>query len=149
MTGSPEDKDFKYNVYLDERKRNIESKAKQSENFDKYILTLSAGALGLSLTFINQFDKLTNCNTKPLEISWVSFALSIVFTLLSFKVSHYTFSKLIELLDSNYKDNKRERLPKSYNLITEFLNYSSLLAFIVGVIYLIIFTLTNLKGVIK
>jgi hypothetical protein len=46
--------DFKYEVYLEERKSLVDAEREGSRSFDKAILTLAAGAFGLSLTFIRQ-----------------------------------------------------------------------------------------------
>jgi len=43
-----------YQTYLEERKILIDSERETAQQFDKAILTLAAGALALSITFINQ-----------------------------------------------------------------------------------------------
>ncbi len=46
--------DLRYEVYLDERKLLVDAKREGAQSFDKAILTLAAGAFGLSLTFIKE-----------------------------------------------------------------------------------------------
>lgn len=43
-----------YQAYLEERKILIDAERDTAQQFDKAILTLAAGALALSITFINQ-----------------------------------------------------------------------------------------------
>jgi len=44
--------DENYQVYLDERKMLIYAERETAQQFDKAVLTLAAGALALSITFI-------------------------------------------------------------------------------------------------
>jgi len=60
-----------------------------SVQFDKQILFIASGALGISFTFINDIVDLDCASWKPLLFtSWMLFSLVILFSLLS----HY-FSK--------------------------------------------------------
>jgi len=43
-----------YEIYLSERKSLLEAKLKTAQDFDKYILTLSGGALGSLLLLLNK-----------------------------------------------------------------------------------------------
>ena len=67
----------KYQQYLDERKLLIDAEAEGARSFDKAIMTLSAGALGLSLTFIKEIVCHPHGSTLWLLIgAWVGFCLS-------------------------------------------------------------------------
>lgn len=55
--------DFEYQVYLDERKALIDAEREGARLFDKAILTLTAGAFGLSLAFIKQIVTVIKCGT--------------------------------------------------------------------------------------
>lgn len=137
--------DIRYEVYLNERVRNIESKAKHAEMFDKYILTLAGGAFGISITFVDKIAKYIDKNTIFwLAIAWGMFALSMLSTLMSFRCGAKAFEKQIEVLDCNYENDKNDDIPE--NLVQEIksLNQLSILSFIIGVISLIIFSLLNI-----
>lgn len=71
----------------DEYRRKIwEDKASGTENFDKYLITFSTGALALSLSFIKDIVPLKDAIWVPLLIvSWVAFLLAALVTLVSFR----------------------------------------------------------------
>lgn len=59
-----------------------------SDEFDRALLTMSSGTLALSLAFIKDVVPLAEATHLPLLFaSWVSFALCIVVTLVSFRFS--------------------------------------------------------------
>lgn len=140
------EKDHKYNTYIEERNRNIESKARHAELFDKSILTLAAGAFGLSLTFIDKIDKQTTVhNLYWLCVAWGMFAISMLSTLISFRFGINAFEKQIRILDSDYENDKKDVMPRRYTIIIECLNWASILSFIIGTVSLIVFSILNIK----
>lgn len=142
-------KNKKYKDYLlDDRKQSVLAERDTAQQFDKAILTLAAGALALSITFINQIAP----QPKPysiywLIIAWSFFCLSLLSTLISFLTSQAACRKQRDILDeeilqsnkkcSNTKDNKAA-------FWTNLLNYFSIGFFILGVILLIVFSAMNL-----
>ena len=59
----PQDnKQIEYNTYLDERKSLVNTELEISARFDKGILTLSGGALLLSMTFVKDIADKPNLN---------------------------------------------------------------------------------------
>ncbi len=143
-------KDLEYKVYLEERKSLIESKFEEARLFDKAILTLAAGALGLSLTFVRQIAPQPDSWTKPiLAASWGSFSLSLLCTLISFLTSQYACSKQIEILEGNNSEtdaNSKEEhtVHNRWGACTRKLNWASIVSFIIGAILLSIFGIANL-----
>ncbi|MDP3297162.1 MAG: hypothetical protein Q8N09_06150 [Thermodesulfovibrionia bacterium] len=142
------DKQEAYKIYLEERKLLIEAERETAQQFDKAILTLAAGALALSITFIQQIAP----NPKSESIyyligAWISFCLSMLLTLISFLTSQKACRRQRDLLDeeisqsnkkcSNTKDNKAA-------FWTNLLNYFSIGFFILGVALLIVFSAINL-----
>ena len=150
MNQSNSDKKDLERIYLEERKSLIEFKFEESRLFDKAILTLAAGALGLSLTFVRQIAPEPDSWTKPiLAASWGSFSLSLLCTLISFLTSQYACSKQIEILEEEYlkADDSPKKKPKLRNLwgaYTRKLNWVSIALFIIGAILLSIFGFANL-----
>lgn len=69
-----------------------------SVQFDKQILFIASGALGISFTFINDIVDLDCASWKPLLFtSWMLFSLVILFSLLS----HYFSKQAINLKMQN------------------------------------------------
>ena len=141
---------LEYKVYLEERKLLVDAKREGARSFDKAILTLAAGAFGLSLTFIRQIVP----NAGPdymfcLILAWSGFCVSLLSTLISFLASQYACSRQIEILDEVYIDNQSEqdrkvKLKNEPAIWTRRLNILSICAFIVGVIFLATFSIVNL-----
>ena len=143
--------DSKYQVYLDERKSLIKFKFEETRLFDKAIITLAAGALGLSLTFIRQIAPDPKSWTIPiLAIAWVSFCLSILSTLVSFLTSQHACSKQVEILEAEYFPENGQQMGNKPNnrakRCTKFLNWVSIAFFIIGAILLAVFSICNLQS---
>jgi hypothetical protein len=139
-----QNKQEEYKVYLEERKQLIEAERETAQQFDKAILTLAAGALALSITFINQIAP----NPKPHSIyylvgAWILFCASLLSTLISFLTSQVACRKQRDILDMEIsgRDNNKNNKAASW---TNKLNYCSIACFILGVIFLIIFSAINL-----
>lgn len=145
-----DNKHLERSVYLEERKLLIEIKCEESHLFDKSILYLNAGAFGLSLTFIKQIiPDPKNYTLIILIIAWVFFCFSLLSTLISFLTSQNACEKQIEILDYKYSNNHNNRnevnsLRNNAALWTKFLNIISIVAFILGIIFLVLFTVNNL-----
>jgi len=140
----------KYKVYLEERKSLIEAELEESRLFDRAILTLSAGAFGLSLAFIRQIAPTIRDGSQFLLIcSWACFSLSILSTLISFLTSQSACSRQRDILESEYFNHNNERNKNTKNkpaFWTKRLNVVSIATFILGVMFLAIFSMINLTN---
>jgi hypothetical protein len=128
---SKEDKNLQYRVYFEERNLLIKSKLDQSRQFDKAILTLAAGALGLSITFINQIAP----NIKPgtefiLILAWIGFGISIFSILFSFLTSQKACEKQIEILEHVFFENEKNKKEKRENKAATWTEYLNILSII-------------------
>ncbi len=147
---SKNNNDLNYKVYLDERKSLIDAKREGSRFFDKATLTLAAGALGLSLTFVRQLNSNIKSGTVSLLIcAWAGFCISILSTLISFLTSQSACSKQIEILEAEYlpqnnTQDKKVNYRNNLKIWTTRLNILSIFAFIIGTICLAWFTIVNL-----
>lgn len=145
--------DFKYKVYLEERKLLIHAEYEESRLFDKAILTLTAAAFGLSLTFIRQIVPTIKAGTVWILIcAWAGFCISLLSTLISFLTSQYACSKQREILEAEFLDNHGSQSKKAHPknklaIWTRRLNNISIFAFIIGVIFLVTFSITNLSTI--
>lgn len=127
-------------AYLEERKMLVEAEGEASQSFDKTLVTLSAGAFGLSLAFIVQIAP------KPVALWWLYSAWgalisSLLSVLLSFLMSQYGFRRARDILDTLYETRNQES--NRWNTITSTLNVLSIVAFVVGVVSLAYFAIKN------
>lgn len=146
-TNSNKKSDLNYKIYFEERKSLVEAKREQSQLFDKAILTLAGGALGLSLTFIKEIIS----SHKPVQIywlilAWICFIVSMLSTLISFLTSQCACSTQIEILEESYFNdtNKKSENNKIAAKWTNCLNWISILTFIMGAFSLGVFSIVNL-----
>lgn len=138
--------DPEYRLYLEERRLLYEGESHQADSFDKAILTLSSGAFGISIAFLDKITKNLHRTTLWLLISsWALFAVSILSTLLSFHTSQRDFSRQLRRIEQAYlskyelKQQKRDRTG-----MTQCLNVLSLVAFFVAIAFLSLFVILNL-----
>lgn len=147
--------EIKYQTYINERSSLISAERESSQYFDKAILTLAAGALGLSLTFIDKIVPHPNPSTLCLLIiAWIFFCASVLSTLISFITSQFACRKQINILEKEFFGNNSDKKDECNILggVTAFLNIASISLFVLGVIFLIFFSAKNIdqmKGEIK
>ena len=142
--------DEKYEDYLlGERKSLLFAQSEQAKSFDRWVLTLAGGTFGLSLIFIYQIapnPKSVGC----LVTAWACFAASICFTLSSFLLSQEAHHQYIEAISklSNREAARENKLPPTvYGRVTKALNYGSMIVFLIGVVFLIVFAKLNLSSI--
>jgi hypothetical protein len=116
----------------------VEAHQRSSDAYDKAVMTLAAGALGISLAFVHQVaPRPTHKNW--LAVSWVLLAVSLLLIFMSFWTSQQTYLREIK---------KRDKLPVSRRDVpgwaTTTLNVMSGLVFIAGVLCLVRFAWFNL-----
>ena len=136
-----------HKLYLEERKELIHAEQLMYKSFDRAILTLSAGALGISITFINQIAPYPTRDTKWLIISaWMFFSLSVLSTLISFLTSQVACRKQIEICEEVLLHGRSDDDSKSnkFATLTKWLNYTSIFFFLIGIITLASFCFKNL-----
>jgi hypothetical protein len=115
----------------------VEAHRRSSEAYDKAVMTLSGGALAISLTFIHDVAP------QPKHKGWIAWswgllALSLLLILVSFVASQYAIGRQIREVD-------RLRVLQ-WNLagrMTAGLNFASGLAFIAGVTCMVRFAWFN------
>lgn len=118
---------------------------KSTESFDKTVLTLSAGALGLSITFLNNIVELSNAvQTIWLNIAWGFWAASLIFTLSSFWLSAQAMRKAVTQVHENRLS--YEHQGGSWDKATAVLTPLGGLAFIFGAVAMMVFIYFNMKG---
>jgi uncharacterized membrane protein len=144
---SDDDQKHRQEVYANTRKDLLDRQLSNSEKFDNAIITLSTGALAISLAFIKDIVPLQKAqNLWLLRASWWLFGFSIISTLASFVASQLGISRQLKYAEEYYL-NKRDEYLKKRNypaILTDFLNYSSGILFVAAIILTIFFVSSNL-----
>jgi hypothetical protein len=129
--------------YLAERKLLIDAEAAAAASFDKAMLTLSAGALGLSVTFTKDLVKAPEAPWL-LILAWVAYVASLMSTLVSFLLSQAAMRSRRDEWDASY--GQCEKPPENHlDRWTKCLNVGSILLFAAGTIVLIAYSAVNLR----
>ena len=132
---------------IEERKTLEKALLDQSGSFDKWVLTLASGALALSLTFIEKIVPHPDTNTINFLIgAWSCFGSSILLTLISFLFSQKACLKNIEIIEKLLKKDESP-VSNSFTIMTDILNWFSMVAFLTGVALLIVFAVNNVSSV--
>ena len=122
----------------------IEAEQKAQEDFDKTVLSLSGGALGISFTFVKDV-----IGTKSIEqpyfllASWISWGLSVTFVLVSFYFSQHALRRAINQVDN--KEIYTQAPGGLFSRLTSICNALGGILFLLGVILIVIFVGYNLR----
>lgn len=130
------------------RKKIWEDSQSGSENFDKYLITFSTGALGLSLSFIKEIVPLKDAIWIPLLIvSWATFILAALVTLISFRFSLLALDRSVPVLHDYYLKGKTEAYDKHMDdwrtKAIDWCAWGGLFCFVLGLICTMIFVSGN------
>lgn len=123
----------------------VAAEQRSQELFDKTVLTLSGGALGVSFIFLRDVIGSEPVNSPQLLFgAWLAWALSTSAVLLSYYLSHLALRKAIDQVD-------RKELPKgglggAYAKATGFANLVGALLFLAGVCLITAFAYENLPN---
>lgn len=113
-----------------------------SEQFDKNVLLIASGALGISFAFIENLVDLNKAISKNILIhSWYWFAGVIFISLVSHFVSSLSIRWTVENINSNSLENGRKR----WNIGIRILNAIMIIGLLVGTVLLINFIQQNLN----
>ncbi|BCG65168.1 MAG: hypothetical protein methR_P2990 [Methyloprofundus sp.] len=120
----------------------ITAEQKSQDDYDKTVISLSGGALGISLIFIKDIIG----DSEPIMVwtvitAWVLWALSITSVLISYFLSRLALRKSIIQLDN---DNFSEGVGGCAAKATQVFNVISGALFILGIVFLIIFSSQNI-----
>lgn len=129
--------------YLDEyRKTLIAAEQKAQEDFDKTVIALSGGALGISFAFVKDI-----VGPQPWEqswallVAWTAWATSVACVLASYYFSQQSLRRAIHQVDT---EEIYDQVPGGlYSKITNILNALGGILFLVGVICVIFFAAKN------
>jgi hypothetical protein len=121
-----------------------------TESFDRNMLTLSSGALGLSLAFIKDIVPIGRTVFVPcLFASWTAFALCILVTLASFRISIVALEKTIPHLRKYYFENKVDSFDKHLDSLwtkaVDWCAYLGIFFFVAGMAFTMVFVTANIR----
>jgi hypothetical protein len=127
---------------VDYRKHLVAAEQKSQEDFDKTVLSLSGGALGVSFIFLKDVigEKLI-LQPECLFASWVSWGMSTFSILLSYYFSQMALRHAIGQVDKGSIHN--EKPGGHYACLTKNLNLAGVVLFFVGVCSITYFAYSN------
>ena len=143
-----------YDAYQDQRNRLLAAEQDLGKSFDQYLLTLSGGALGLSLTFLD--DIVTPGNLQLgwlLAIAWVLLVVTVFGVGAMMRLSQVGHEKFRDILDEEcakggdefWKRVRNEQAKRREPTYVGRLNWICLLTFSIGVGSLLVFALWNVS----
>jgi hypothetical protein len=117
------------------------------ESFDRAILTLSAGALGLSLVFIKDVVPLPAAiGLWLLFWSWGLLGAAILLTLFSFIASHQAFEHQKNVAFEHYmKENDQLNTRTTWSLVTRYVTYVAGVFFLTALALTLAFAIQNMR----
>lgn len=132
------------------KEHNDEMGQLSQSNWDKYVLSLSSGGLGISLIVLKEVSGPSGLCMWMLLVAWGGWALSILLSLLSFVTSTMNFRRISkEISEMKWEDAPKgffEKITKSFwDKWTGVFNWVSLITFIAGLIFFFLFTAFNLQ----
>jgi hypothetical protein len=138
-----------YTAFADERMLLIDAEREGSRSFDKTLVTLAAGSLGFSLTYIQLLrPSAPVTGSVPLLVaSWISLGLALMLIMISFLTSQAACRKQIaiceKLLLADRVDASAAPRRNAPAIITAVLNWSALCALATGLATLATFAVVN------
>jgi|HubBroStandDraft_4_1064222.scaffolds.fasta_scaffold30768_3 hypothetical protein len=143
---APADDEVRQNYFALYLKQGWEDIQTSTDDFDKNLLAVSSGALGVSLAFIKDVVPLATAVWLPaLYISWAAFALCVLVTLTSFQLSIHAGKRQLDIAREYYIEKKTESLKKK-NWATKAVKVSTIVSgvmFFIGLVCTLCFCEVN------
>ena len=146
-----EAKRLEYDVYLQERQDLNKYRQSNWESYEKTILTLSAGFLAFSVSFLGLVKKEPPLGAQPVAIvcmpllvsSWICFAVSVLLVLLAFPVNAVAFHTETKRLEGALSDSSAVNRCNCWSIFTYVLYTLAGLSFLGGIVVLLVFCGSN------
>jgi hypothetical protein len=136
------------NPLLGFRRSLVDTYYQASRDYDRAVLTLSAGALGISIAFVRDLAPDPLPLTKGwLGNAWVFLGISLLSTLTSLLTGQYALRRTIAQVDTMIREKRMEPTERPGGCLgatTSALNVCSTLALVVGIFFLALFALANI-----
>lgn len=124
----------------EEYARLTEHRLKATESFDRTLVTLAAGALAISISFVHDLAPHPR-HVWLMGIAWSGFCASLLLILASFLTSVGAHDKIIEQMRRRVADLKQPRR------LTTALNRAAAGSFALGAVFLVVFAWFNVGHV--
>lgn len=131
-------------AYLDERRLLVEGEVQVAARFDKSILTLSGGALLLSMTFVKDIVSGSPKDTWALIVAWILLGTAIAVMLISLLTSQRAYQRQRDILDKQFGGSSGGDECNCWGCTTKWLNRVSIAFFLVAIAFLGYFTIVNM-----
>jgi hypothetical protein len=135
-------------VFHSWRQRYDSQLVEMSGRYDKWILTLSGGALALSITFIEKIaPEPTPASVIWLQVAWALLVLAMLTGLISLMTSQQAIRQCMKELDDSYQEDRpvNQTFPKGFSTATNILNWASAFLFCLGVAAMCWFSFVNMN----
>ena len=136
-------------LYVEQQKQARLDFQTTSDDYDKNLLAVSSGALGLSLSFIKDIVPLDKAFClSVLYVSWCSFALAILITISSYLFALAALRTHLKILDEYYR-NAEEATRTGVNSTTRLVRAARYIAggaFLVGLLLTLLFCILNVRS---
>lgn len=136
-------KEQDYNNYLETRKDYVQQKKEQIQDYAKYLMLVSSGIFSVSFLFIEKIATPPIKGKILLLLAWICFSATVIIIILSFFLSSNAFDKEILILDSN-QAGENKNYSNTWNILVIISNILSLIVFVLGFVFLLIFAYKNL-----
>ena len=129
---------------IEYRRHLVAAEQKSQEDFDKTVLSLSGGALGISFVFLKDV-----VGSNPIEApgyliaSWIAWGASAMAVLASYFMSHLALRRAIVQVDMGTIF--QQKAGGGFRTATAILNAAGALLFMLGVCTIALFVSANLK----
>lgn len=140
-----QDRLLEYPDYLNERRALADAESEVSSRFDRSLLTLSGGALLLSMTFVKEIASKPH-NTWTLFVAWLLLGWAICLMLISLLTSQSAFRRQRDILDDRLDRKAPARATNRYASMTHWLNLVSMTCFGAALGFMSYFIWANMPG---
>ena len=121
----------------------VDAEHKAYQSFDKAVMTLSGGALAISLTFVKDIFKSPKQETLfVLELAWLCLGASIVAILVSILTGASALRRAVEQVDKGTIE--KQLAGGRYATATKAFNVVACAGFVLGVCFLAWFAISNM-----
>lgn len=135
-----------YEAFHAERMRMIEARQRAQQRTDHLVTAGAAGALVLSITFMETIAPAPSTETRwLLLLSWSMLIASLTASLIGSYMSHAAFDDAIEEMDASYQAGRPYDLKSRAELAARAASALSGVSLLVGVAALAVFALSNVE----
>ncbi len=128
---------------LEYRKLLISTQHKLNDSYDKLVVTLSGGALALSIAFLKDIVVLDEARfTWILALSWSLFIISLAFIFGEILFGIEAYKKAVNQLDEDTI--RKEKIGGLFSTLTKWFNRAAAIALLLGLLFITTFIFLNI-----